>query len=101
VFTIVPFTPSVLYAQLIARHTSWRWVGLFCALWASVGLFATAFFYFPPPRVNSLGLTRREILRQIDWIGGILSIGGIICFLMSLQCEFVHEVLFPPIGKHT
>ena len=94
VFTIVPFTPSVLYAQLIARHTSsWRWVGLFCALWASVGLFATAFFYFPPPRVNSLGLTRREIVRQIDFVGGLLSIGGIICFLMGLQCKSTHDML--------
>jgi hypothetical protein len=42
-----------------------------------------------------MGLTRREILRQIDWVGGLLSIGGIICFLMSLQCESMHEVLFP------
>jgi MFS family permease len=24
IFTIVPFTPSVLYAQLIAYHTTWR-----------------------------------------------------------------------------
>lgn len=48
-----------------------------------------------------MGLTRREILRQIDWIGGLLSIGGIITFLMALQCEFLHRVLLLLFGKHS
>jgi MFS family permease len=30
VFTILPFCPSVLWAQLIATHSSWRYVGLLC-----------------------------------------------------------------------
>lgn len=34
VFTIIPFCPSVLWAQLIAYHSSWRWIGLFCGVWA-------------------------------------------------------------------
>jgi len=38
------------------------------------------FFYFPPARVNSSGLSRREIIGQIDFIGGLLSISGIILF---------------------
>ena len=84
VFTIVPFCPSVLWAQLIAYHSTWRYVGLFCGLWAFVGLVMTAFFYFPPPRVNSLGLTRREIIEQIDFVGGFLSIVGMILFCGGL-----------------
>jgi hypothetical protein len=84
VFTIVPFCPSVLWAQLIAYHSTWRYVGLFCGLWAFIGLMMTAFFYFPPPRVNSMGLSRREIIAQIDFVGGFLSIVGMILFIGGL-----------------
>jgi MFS family permease len=84
IFTIIPFCPSVLWAQLIAYHSSWRYIGLLCAIWAFIGLVMTAFFYFPPPRVNSLGLSRREIIAQIDFVGGFLSIVGMILFIGGL-----------------
>lgn len=84
IFTIVPFCPSVLWGQLIAYHSTWRYVGLFCALWAFIGLVMTAIFYFPPPRVNSSGLARREVISQIDFVGGFLSIVGIILFIAGL-----------------
>jgi MFS family permease len=84
IFTIVPFCPSVLWAQLIAYHSSWRYIGLLCAIWAFIGLVMTAVFYFPPPRVNSLGLSRREIIAQIDFVGGFLSIVGMILFIGGL-----------------
>lgn len=85
VFTIIPFCPSVLWGQLIASHAGWRWCGLLCGLWASVGFFLTLFFYFPPPRVNSMGLTKREIISQIDFVGGLLSISGMILFMAGMQ----------------
>ncbi|KAI5853600.1 putative MFS drug efflux pump [Tricharina praecox] len=85
IFTIVPFAPSVLWAQLIASRHGWRYIGLLCGVWAAIGFFATLFFYFPPPRVNSTGLTRRQILAQIDWVGGVLSIGGMVLFMAGLQ----------------
>lgn len=85
VFTIIPFCPSVLWAQLIAYYASWRWCTLLCGLWAAIGFFGVLFFYFPPPRPNSRGLTRREIIGEIDFIGGALSIGGMIIFLAGLQ----------------
>lgn len=84
VFSILPFTPSVLWAQLIASHSSWRYVGLFCGVWAFIGLAMTAIFYFPPPRINSTGLSRKEIIAQIDFVGGFLSIAGMILFLAGL-----------------
>lgn len=85
VFTIVPFCPSVLWGQLIASHSSWRWCAVFCGAWAAVGFFMTLFFYFPPPRVNSQGLSRRQVLKEIDFVGGILSIGGMVVFMGGLQ----------------
>lgn len=45
----------------------------------------TLFFYFPPPRVNSAGLSRKEILGQIDFVGGFLSIGGMVLFMAGMQ----------------
>ncbi|KAK5682360.1 hypothetical protein LTS10_005487 [Elasticomyces elasticus] len=87
IFTIIPFCPSVLYGQLIASKypSAWRWVGLLCGIYNFIGLLLTAIFYFPPPRVNSQGLSRREILGQIDWVGGALSIPGMLLFMMGLQ----------------
>jgi MFS family permease len=84
IFTIIPFCPSVLWAQLIAYHSTWRYIGLLCGLWAFIGLAMTAIFYFPPPRVNSMGLSRREIIEQIDFVGGFLSISGMILFIAGL-----------------
>lgn len=75
----------MLWAQLIASRHGWRYIGLLCGVWAAIGFFATLFFYFPPPRVNSTGLTRRQILAQIDWVGGVLSIGGMVLFMAGLQ----------------
>ena len=40
--TIIPFSPSVLWAQLIARDHSWRFCGLLCGAW--VIYLASAFF---------------------------------------------------------
>lgn len=81
VLTILPFCPAVLWGQLIAAHAGWRYIGAFCGAWAAAGFIATAVFYFPPPRVNSRGLTRKEIIHQIDYVGGLLSISGMILFI--------------------
>jgi MFS family permease len=85
VFTIIPFCPSVLWAQLIASHSSWRWIGLWCGLWAFIGLALTAVFYHPPPRVNSQGMSRKQVLAEIDYIGGFLSVSGMLLFMMGMQ----------------
>lgn len=85
VFTIIPFCPSVLWAQLIASHAGWRYCTLLCGLWAVVGFVGTLFFYFPPPRPNSRGLSKKEIIGEIDFVGGALSICGMILFLAGLQ----------------
>ncbi|MCJ1453096.1 hypothetical protein MMC28_003441 [Mycoblastus sanguinarius] len=85
VFTIIPFCPSVLWAQLIAAHAGWRYCGALCGAWAAVGLLMTICFYFPPPRVNSQGLTKMEVFKQIDFIGGFLSIAGMLLFMAGLQ----------------
>ncbi|KAH8431594.1 putative MFS drug efflux pump [Aspergillus melleus] len=85
IFTIVPFCPSVLWAQLISSHSGWRYVGAFCGAWSGFGLLITTLFYFPPPRTNSEGLSRRDILSRVDYVGGFLSIVGLILFMAGMQ----------------
>lgn len=85
IFTIVPFCPSVLWAQLITVHSNWRYVGAFCGAWNGFGLLITILFYKPPPRVNSIGLSNREIIGRIDFVGGALSVIGLIVFLAGMQ----------------
>lgn len=80
VFTITPFCPSVLYGQVISYYSSWRYIGLLCALWAFIGLVLTAIFYFPPPRADTNNISRREIFRKTDLVGGLLSVSGLILF---------------------
>ncbi|KAF7192075.1 Trichothecene efflux pump TRI12 [Pseudocercospora fuligena] len=84
VFTILPFCPSPLWAQLIARMSNWRWVGLLVGLWNFVGLILVLFFYRDPAKTPH---TRpaKEIAKEIDYIGGILSTFGITLFMMGMQ----------------
>ncbi|OJD34843.1 mfs drug efflux [Diplodia corticola] len=85
ILTILPFCPSVLWAQLVAHYGSWRYIGLWCAIWAFIGLALTFIFYHPPPRSNTTGLSKREILKRIDYVGGLLSISGLLLFMAGLQ----------------
>ena len=99
IFTILPFCPSVLWAQLIAANAGWRYCGLLCGVWAAVGLLMTIFFYFPPPRVNSQGLSRMDVIKQIDFVGGFLSISGMLLFMASLQWGGYQVSYFENHGK--
>ncbi|KAJ5041229.1 uncharacterized protein L3040_005777 [Drepanopeziza brunnea f. sp. 'multigermtubi'] len=81
---LIPWSPSTLYANWIAT-SSWRWIGLVIALWNLLTVGIIAFFYHPPPRVNSLGLTRREMIGRIDLVGGFLLTTGLLLFLVGLN----------------
>ena len=84
VITILPFCPSVLYAQLIAEASNWRYNGILVGSWNFIGLLLCIFCYHDPSRLTA-EYTATHVLKRIDYIGGILSIGGITCFMMGLQ----------------
>ena len=84
IVTILPYCPSVLYAELITAHASWRYVGLWTALWNFIGMVLTAAFYFPPARPNAGGLTKWQIAKRLDYVGGLLSVAGLTLFLAGL-----------------
>lgn len=70
---------------MIKANAGWRYNGIIICVWNGLGLIITALFYFPPPRVNSKGKSRREILSEIDYIGGFLSISGLVLFMAGMQ----------------
>jgi hypothetical protein len=45
----------------------------------------TAIFYHPPPRAMTATMSRKKILRRIDYVGGLLSIDGFLLFMMAMQ----------------
>lgn len=83
--TILPFMPAGLYAQLISAYGTWRYNAIIPAVWNAFGFILVAFFYFPPPRASTQGLTRKEVFKSIDFGGGFLFISGIIVFLAGIQ----------------
>lgn len=85
VFTILPFCPSVLWAQLIHQASNWRYVGALVGAWNFVGLVLCVVCYKDPVRDANMIRSKREILREIDYIGGILSTGGVTCFMLGMQ----------------
>ena len=71
--TVIPYCPSVLYAQLINAAASWRYVGLWTAIWNFIGLVLTALFYWPPRRPNAGDLTKWQLAKRLDYVGAVLS----------------------------
>ena len=81
---IIPWSPGTLYANWMA-NSSWRWIGLCLGVWNLINLVIIAVFYRPPPRVNRLGLSKKEALARIDFVGGALITLGLLLFLVGLN----------------
>ncbi|KAK5175099.1 uncharacterized protein LTR77_000236 [Saxophila tyrrhenica] len=84
VFTILPFCPSVLWAKLITEASTWRYVGLLVGLWNFIGLILCVVFYRDPASMLP-SRPKKEILREVDYVGGLLSTFGITMFMLGLQ----------------
>lgn len=54
------------------------------AIWNVITLVLIAYFYRPPPRVNSLGLSRNELVSRIDFVGGLLITTALLFILVAL-----------------
>ncbi|KEF63531.1 uncharacterized protein A1O9_01509 [Exophiala aquamarina CBS 119918] len=82
---IIPFTPYVMYSQLLSVHATWRWGQWIALIWNGFVFIGLATTYFPKSHPRMEGFTKRKILARIDYIGAILSITGITIFLVALQ----------------
>ena len=72
-------------ATMYSVSSTWRWGAWIPIIVAGVGIPFLLFFYHPPPRSVSSGLTRREVALKIDYPGAVMSIAGISLFLLGLQ----------------
>ncbi|KAK3331028.1 putative efflux pump protein [Apodospora peruviana] len=83
VLSVLPFTPSVMWAQLISHYSTWRYISILTGGWAFVGLVLTILFY-SPPRTSSAISRKIELLKKIDFVGGIMSIAGLAFFEIAI-----------------
>lgn len=84
VLGFMPFAPASLYGQFIASH-SYRYVGVVIGGLALIALVILAIFYKPPPLPAMQNMSKRQILKRLDWIGGVVGIGGVTVFLVGLN----------------
>jgi MFS family permease len=81
---VIPFAPGSLYGQLIAE-TSWRYIYLMLGLIAALALVVLTIYYKPPPRPTTLGLSKMDQLKRIDYVGSFLSTSGVVIFLVGIN----------------
>jgi uncharacterized membrane protein len=53
--------------------------------WNTLAFLGIGAFYFPHSQTRAGGKAAREILKKIDYIGGFLSIIGLVLFLVAMQ----------------
>jgi hypothetical protein len=70
---------------LYSGSSTWRWGAWISVIFGGVNFLLLFIFYHPPPRTNSLGLSKMQILARIDYLGILLSIGGLTLFLLAIQ----------------
>lgn len=81
---LLPFAPASLYGQYIAS-CNWRYITVLLGGCGVIAFVVLLFFYHPPPKDNLLGLTTRQRLGRVDYLGSFLSTVGLVVFLMGLN----------------
>ncbi|OQV07082.1 hypothetical protein CLAIMM_11566 [Cladophialophora immunda] len=84
-FFVVPFVPYVMYSQLLGTYHTWRWGMWISLIYNGVCFVGIALTYFPRATRRGGGATKMQILKSIDYVGGLLSIIGLTLFLVALQ----------------
>ncbi|KAK1826689.1 fungal trichothecene efflux pump [Podospora conica] len=75
--TMIPYIPSVLYAQVISYTSSWRYIGTITIGASLIALIMTFLFYSPPKPSRDSVQTKGEILKKLDYLGGFLATAGL------------------------
>ncbi|KAL4996488.1 major facilitator superfamily domain-containing protein [Aspergillus recurvatus] len=84
VASFLPFAPGSLYGALIAEH-NWRYCACLVAIWNLLTAGVVWWFYNPPPRDNTAGLSTIEKAKRIDFVGGLVMTAGQVLLLISLN----------------
>ncbi|OAP64845.1 hypothetical protein AYL99_00817 [Fonsecaea erecta] len=82
---VLPFTPYVVYAQLLSAYHTWRWGLWICLIWNGFWWLVLLVVYFPESQTRAHGMMSKEALKKIDYIGGITSTTGLTLILVALE----------------
>lgn len=90
--TTIPFAGfGGLIAKLFIQNTekSWRWNYYINMITCGLSVILYVFCYYPPGReVKHKGQSRLEGLKEFDYIGFVLYVGGLVLVLLGL-CKFI------------
>ncbi|EXJ71987.1 uncharacterized protein A1O5_04490 [Cladophialophora psammophila CBS 110553] len=81
---VLPFSPYAIYTTLLGTHSTWRWGFWIPLIWNGLAVIGIALTYWPHSQLRAERKTFWEILPQIDFIGGLLSTGGLTLFLVGV-----------------
>jgi len=74
---ILPFTPYVIYGQLLASNVGWRWGIWLCLFYNGVVFVGLVVTYFPKTHPRMEGMSKMDVAKRIDYVGAALSIVGL------------------------
>lgn len=77
-----------MYVELFSTRGSnptWRWGIWISLIYNAITLVGLVLFYFPQGRRRADGMSRMAVIKRIDYVGGFLSIVGLVLFLIALQ----------------
>lgn len=76
---------NVLFANLLLKYTTWRWIFYISIIVESITFVGTAFFYNPVSRPRGdYDKTRWQQFLQVDWLGLALFTSGLATCLVGL-----------------
>ncbi|OAL24346.1 hypothetical protein AYO22_05722 [Fonsecaea multimorphosa] len=81
---VLPFSPYAIYTTLLGTHSTWRWGFWIPLMWNGLAVTGIALTYWPHSQLRAERKTFWEILPQIDFVGGLLSTGGLTLFLVGV-----------------
>lgn len=77
--------PSTLLANAMVSHATWRIMFYVAIGFGAFSFIGTLFVYFPPSHPRPDGKTKWEEFKELDFIGAILFVAGLVVFLFGLN----------------
>lgn len=79
------FGPAISYGFVAHTAAGWRWVYYFLIITNACATTCWIIFYHPPTYVMIARKSRWQMIKDFDYIGFVLLVGGLLVFLMGLS----------------
>ncbi|KAJ9607736.1 multidrug-resistance type transporter aminotriazole resistance [Cladophialophora chaetospira] len=76
--------PGMIFGALFTRYAGWWWSFYTLAMVCCFLAIAATFILVSPPPTPKQMLPVRERLREMDWLGAVTGVGGLVCVQVSL-----------------